>query len=194
MRRSPDGTTEADVTRCPPPPGYDWTRFGRHVFRVAGNTVIDFPVPIVAGSAAWIAQVWPDARHNRGWAGWAWQPDPVQGRGWLLPERLSYGDVIEFGVDRQTGRLRPTESARWWGIVTSYDGERLLTIQGPYPSPSDAHLNAEQILGADRYEAPGPPPDCGRSPMPSRGRPFPADHPSHHGSPRHHRCRGKWAD
>lgn len=196
MRHSPHDTTQTDPASCPPPPGYDWARFGRHALRVAGNAVIDFPLPIMAGSTAWIAQIWPDARHDSGWTGSAWQHDPVQGRGWLLPERLSFGDIVEFGVDRPTGRRRPTESSRWWGIVTSYDGERLLTVQGPYPSAADAHLAAERLVGVDRYQAPSPTSACGSAASPPRARCAPAAHPSsqRRDGQRHRHCRGGWME
>ena len=96
-------TTPPPNTGCisdPAVSGYDWSRLGLHTFRVSAGTIIDFPLPIGASSQAWIASLWPDARIPTGWGGWAWQPDPVQGRGWLLPERLMCGDVLEFAVDQ----------------------------------------------------------------------------------------------
>ena len=77
----------------------------------------------------------------------------MQGRGWLLPDRLTCGDVLEFGA-HDSARSEAATSRRWWGIVDAYlDGWRL-TIQGPYAAPGDAHADAERLLALDRYQPP----------------------------------------
>ncbi len=96
-RHQPPTTPPAPPPHDPrlPSDAYDWTRFGRHRLRAPGSIVIDRPGP---GPQLWIATVWPDPRESSGWRRMLWQPDPAYGRGWLIPERLAFGDAIEFGA------------------------------------------------------------------------------------------------
>lgn len=152
--------------RRPAPPGaatdagaYDWSRFGRHRLRTPAAIVID--TPLALAGQAWTATMWPDARLPGGWGRLVWELDPQAARGWLLPEALAMGDIIEFGVNS------PSRSLRWYGIVDSYDVDAWLTLQGPYPHPATAHHDAERLLAPLRYSNPLRPPTdriCSRSP------------------------------
>ena len=90
------------------------------------------------------AMIWPDATELSGWRRLVWQPDTSTGRGWLIPERLGYADVIEFGSD-------PTGAQRWYGIVESYEPGTWLTLQGPFPTPGDANRAATELLSPDEH-------------------------------------------
>ena len=74
----------------------DFATFGRHRFRAPIGIVIDTPFPIVGG---WVGVIWPDPTDPAGWRRMQWQQDQSAGRGWLIPERLAYADVVEFGSD-----------------------------------------------------------------------------------------------
>ncbi|MEX2290532.1 MAG: hypothetical protein WD794_09435 [Mycobacteriales bacterium] len=78
-----------------------------------------------------------------------WQPDPTYGRGWLIPDRLALGDVLEFGTRTPAG-----SGARWYGILDSYEVAAWLTMQGPYPNPAAALAEAERLLAGERYLPP----------------------------------------
>ena len=71
---------------------------------------------------------------------------------WLAaPDRSSpLGDVIEFGADT------PARPVRWFGIMDSYELDRWATIQGPYPTPTDAWHDAERLLALERFLPPLP--------------------------------------
>lgn len=153
MRRRPTPTTTPDppptagvVDPATPASSYDWARFGRHRFRTPGAVVVDKPLP--AARAGWMATVWPDAAVPGGWARMLWQPDPAFGRGWLIPDRLALGDVLEFGA------YRPVGDARWYGILDSYEVAAWLTVQGPYPDPAAALVEADRLLAGERYLPP----------------------------------------
>ena len=88
-------------------PATGWDRPGQHRFRSPSGIVIDAPFPIVDG---WVAVIWPDPTDPAGWRRLVWQPDTTTGRGWLIPDRLAYTDIVEFGSD-------PTGTQRWYGIV-----------------------------------------------------------------------------
>ncbi len=161
MRRLPTPTTTPD----PPPTAgvvdpatsassYDWVRFGRHRFRTPGAVVVDSPLPLAG--AGWMATVWPDAAVPGGWARMLWQPDPACGRGWLIPDRLALGDVLEFGAHRPGGDAHSPAGAdaRWYGILDSYEVAAWLTAQGPYPDPAAAFAEAERLLAGERYLPP----------------------------------------
>ena len=125
---------------------YDWARFGRHRFRTPGAVVVDSPL---AAGGGWMATVWPDPHVPGGWGRMLWQPDPAYGRGWLIPDRLALGDVLEFGTHRPDGA-----GARWYGIVDSYEVAAWLTVQGPYPDAGAAVADAERLLAGERYLPP----------------------------------------
>jgi len=149
MRRRPTPAATPDI---PPTPAvvdsamsassYDWARFGRHRFRTPGAVVVDSPLP--PAGAGWMATVWPDQLAPGGWGRMPWQPDPTYGRGWLIPERLALGDVLEFGAHG------PADD-RWYGILDSYEVAAWLTVQGPYPEPAAALAEAERLLASERY-------------------------------------------
>ncbi len=152
MRRRPTPSTTPDVPPTPavadpaaPASSYDWARFGRHRFRTPAAVVIDNPLPPAA--AGWMATVWPDAGVPGGWGRMLWQPDPAYGRGWLIPDRLTLGDVLEFGAHNPAG-------GRWYGILDSYEVAAWMTVQGPYPDPAAALADADRLLAGERYLPP----------------------------------------
>ena len=120
-----------------------WTQYGRHRFRAPIGIVIDTPFLMSGG---WVAVIWPDPTDPAGWRRLLWQADTSAGRGWLIPERLAYADVIEFGSD-------PAGTQRWYGIVERYGPGQWLTLQGPFPTPQDADRAAEQLLSPEQHAA-----------------------------------------
>ena len=126
---------------------YDWNRRGRHRLRTPAAVVIDLPVPTAVDAHVWVATIWPDAQAG-GWARALWEPESR--RGWHLPMELAAGDVIEFGADT------PARPVRWFGIMDSYEPDRWATIQGPYPSPTDAWDDAQRLLALERFLPPLP--------------------------------------
>jgi hypothetical protein len=127
------------------PSGYDWSRFGRHRLRAPASVVIDLPIASDAASAVWVATVWPDPRAPGGWERIPWGVDQHAGRGWVLPQQLAAGDVLEFGADT------PTTPVRWYGVLDSYEFDRWLTVQGPYPHLTAAYDDAQRLLALERY-------------------------------------------
>ena len=125
------------------PTSYDWNRRGRHRLRAPAAVVIDLPVPAASDAHLWVATIWPDDRAG-GWARTLWEPDPSR-QGWRLPMELAAGDVIEFGADT------PARPVRWFGIMDSYEPDRWATIQGPYPTPTDAWHDAQRLLALERF-------------------------------------------
>jgi hypothetical protein len=95
-----------------------------------------------------MATVWPDARVAGGWGRMLWLPDPAYGRGWLIPDRLALGDVLEFGA------ASPGGDSCWYGILDSYEVAAWLTVQGPYPDPAAAFGEADRLLAGERYLPP----------------------------------------
>jgi hypothetical protein len=132
---------ERNHQQSPGQPGASFTDFGRHRFRSPIGIVIDTPFPIAGG---WVAVIWPDAADSSGWRRILWQHDTAAGRGWLIPERLAYADVIEFGSD-------PTGSRRWYGIVEKYEPSKWLTVQGPFPTPVEAGRAADGLLNPTQH-------------------------------------------
>lgn len=141
---SPDPRGELAAT--PTRPAYDWSVFGRHRLRVPAGVLIDAPVGVPGHG--WLATLWPQPDSEVGWARMLWEPDHVHGTGWIVPQRLAGGDVIEFGADQ------PDHVARWYGIIDSYDAVEWLTVQGPYNDPTAAHDHAQALLAAVRYQPP----------------------------------------
>ena len=139
---------------------YDWNRRGRHRLRTPAAVVIDLPVPTAVDAHVWVATIWPDAQAG-GWARALWEPESR--RGWHLPMELAAGDVIEFGADT------PARPVRWFGIMDSYEPDRWATIQGPYPTPTDAWNDAQRLLALERFlpplptEPPGATTSCDRT-------------------------------
>ena len=127
---------------------YDWNRRGRHRLRAPAGVVIDLPLPAAADAHVWVATIWPDAQAG-GWARALWEPERSR-RGWRLPMELTAGDVIEFGADT------PARPVRWFGIMDSYEPDRWATIQGPYPTPTDAWNDAQRLLALERFLPPLP--------------------------------------
>lgn len=152
MRRRPTpatpaaAPTPAPVGPVAPGSSYDWARFGRHRFRTPGAVVVDNPLPSVG--QIWMATVWPDPHAPGGWGRMLWQPDPTYRRGWLIPDHLALGDVLEFGAHSPGG------DSRWYGILDSYEVAAWLTVQGPYPDPAAAFAEAERLLAGERYLPP----------------------------------------
>ena len=134
-------------TTAPNRPPATWTAFGRHRFRAPVGIVIDAPFPIAGG---WVAVIWPDAADPTGWRRLLWQADAIAGRGWLIPERLAYADVVEFGSD-------PTGAQRWYGIVESYEPGTWLALRGPFATPDDANRAADQLLSPGQHVPQRPP-------------------------------------
>jgi hypothetical protein len=118
-----------------------WSKFGQHRFRTPVGIVIDTPIPMTAG---WLAALWPDPTEPGGWRRLVWEADTSTGRGWLIPERLGYADVVEFGSD-------PTGAQRWYGIVERYEPGQWLTLQGPFPTPADAYVAAGRLLSPEQH-------------------------------------------
>jgi hypothetical protein len=123
-------------------PPSSWDQFGRHRFRAPIGIVIDAPFPITGG---WVAVTWPDPADASGFRRLLWQHDAIAGRGWLIPERLAYADVVEFGSD-------PIGSRRWYGIVQKYEPGQWLTVQGPFPTPVEAGRAADRLLNPTQHE------------------------------------------
>ncbi len=151
MRRRPTPTTPNAAPPVAPDPAapassYDWTRFGRHRLRTPAAVVVDSPLSPTG--QRWMATVWTDPGSPGGWGRMLWQPDPAHGRGWLVPDSLTLGDVLEFGAHSPGG------SARWYGILDSYDVAAWLTVQGPYTDPTAAVREADQLLAGERYLPP----------------------------------------
>ena len=142
MNDPTDRNLSPHTTAAIPSPG-TWTQYGRHRFRAPIGIVIDTPFPMNGG---WVAVIWPDPTDPAGWRRLLWQADTSAGRGWLIPERLAYADVIEFGSD-------PTGAQRWYGIVERYEPGQWLTLQGPFPTPHDADRAAEQLLSPEQHTA-----------------------------------------
>jgi hypothetical protein len=118
-----------------------YTQLGKHRFRAPAGIIIDAPIPMTGG---WVGIVWPNpmVEHDTpAWSRLCWEADEYSGRGWLIPERLGVADVIEFGSD-------PTGRQRWYGIVDSYEAGLWLTLQGPYPTPVEAHQAAQALIAA----------------------------------------------
>jgi hypothetical protein len=146
MRRllpTPTTTPSTAVAPPPVPGGYDWSRFGRHRLRAPASVVIDVPVPTV--SYVIVSSVWPDPKVPGGWARRPWAIDPLTGRGWVLPQQVAAGDVIEFAATTGGGWQR------WNGVLDSYEFDRWLTVQGPYPDAAAAHDDAQRLLALERF-------------------------------------------
>jgi hypothetical protein len=154
------------------PSRYDWSRFGRHRLRAPASAVIDLPVPTDPAVPVWVASVWPDPRAPGGWGRRPWDVDQRTGRGWVLPQQLAAGDVLEFGADTAAGPVR------WYGVLDSYEFDRWLTVQGPYPHAAAAYDDAQRLLALERFlpaldvepPQPGEPERCKRRGRPRRHR------------------------
>lgn len=127
---------------------YDWMRFGRHRLRAPASVVVDLPCAPEQASHAWIATIWPAVNVPGGWARHPWQPDPT-GRGWVLPQQLAAGDVLEFGTHTAAGGWQ-----LWYGVLDAYEFDRWLTVQGPYTDAAAAHDDAQLLLAAERFLPP----------------------------------------
>lgn len=128
---------------------YDFSHFGRHRLRAPNATIIDLPIAMSRTSTqVWVATIWPDPHAPAGWARQLWELDPNTGRGWILPQELAAGDVIEFGADT------PERAIRWYGIMDSYEVDRWATLQGPYDHPVAAYDDAQRLLALERYATP----------------------------------------
>lgn len=141
----PDQPPACPPVEPAPTGGYDWSRFGRHRLRAPGSVVVDFPVITTGAAQVWVATLWTDPRTPGGWDRTLWHADPNTRRGWLLPEQLAAGDVLEFGADNEEGPVR------WYGIMDSYEYDRWMTVQGPYPHPATAHDAAQELLALERF-------------------------------------------
>lgn len=144
-RLLPTPATTPDPAPAPRPAAssYDWSRFGRHRLRAPASVVIDVPVPTLPPVS--VSSVWPDAWVTGGWARLPWEADWRTGRGWVLPQQLAAGDVIEFAANTADGWVR------WHGVLDSYEFDRWLTVQGPYPDAAAAHDDAQRLLGLERF-------------------------------------------
>ncbi len=129
----------------PLPEAYDWNRFGRHRLRAPGSELTELPLAEIGPALPWVASIWPDQRASDGWARMLWAPNLDTGHGWWLPSQLAAGDVLEFGADNEH------QAVRWYGILDSYEYDRWVTVQGPYPAPDAAHDDARRLLALDRF-------------------------------------------
>jgi hypothetical protein len=117
--------------------------------------VIDLPVPTDPASLVWVAGMWPDPRAPGGWKRMPWDLDQRTGRGWVLPQQLAAGDVLEFGTDTPAGPVH------WYGVLDSYEFDWWVTVQGPYPHAAAAYDDAKRLLALERFLPaldPEPPP------------------------------------
>ena len=113
-----------------------------YVFRHAGGLLIEWPdldIPPGATGYRWIATLWPENLASCGWALDEW---PRARRGWVIPEHLAVGDLIEFGAAYTT----TTSSAcdlRWYAWLR-YATDVALVVAGPYPNPATAWADASR--------------------------------------------------
>jgi hypothetical protein len=126
-------------------PGYAaWA--GQTVWRVHQSVMIDTPLIPPPGSQPWAAVLWPDPRVAGGWGRAMMAPGP-NGRGFAA-DRLTPGDVIEFGADyrRQTSRKHfETIPHRWYGVVMATAHNHVVGV-GPFPGPEPARQFADRAL------------------------------------------------
>ncbi len=124
-----------------------------YVFRHAGGCVIDFPDITVDNPPAWqpwrwIATVWPDQYRPDGWAAFEW----AQGeRGWILPDTLAVGDVIEFGLAWFDASGQCVCVHRWFGWMP-YATHYALVVTGPFEDPRLAFAEARSAIDEIRLE------------------------------------------
>jgi hypothetical protein len=132
---------------------------GEWVFRHAGGCIIDAPDMTTIEACfetpyRWVATMWPDTRRPDGWGVLEWQ---VAERGWVIPQSLAVGDVIEFGItwaDHPRGIDGPT--VRWFGWLDNTT-TRALIIHGPYHHPTNAAAAARPLIDEIRLDQLAPP-------------------------------------
>jgi hypothetical protein len=108
--------------------------------------MIDTPLIPPPGSQPWAAVLWPDPRAAGGW-GRAMMTPGSNGRGFAA-DRLTPGDVVEFGADyrRQTGRKHfEMVPHRWYGVVMATAHNHVVGV-GPFPGPEPARQFADRAL------------------------------------------------
>lgn len=104
--------------------------------RSRAGVLLDLPFP--PASTPWAATLRPDLRAPGGWSRWDWTP--IAPWGWVLPEHLALGDVVEFGGESST------TDRRWWGLVEAHEPDAWLTVIGPLPTADDAYALAQDLL------------------------------------------------
>ncbi len=114
---------------------------GEWVFRFAGGCLIDTP-DLPAGGYRWASTLWLATPGQ--WSRLMW----VQGeRGWMLPNTLMSGDVVEFGVTPLDKHRRPVarDTTLWYGWL-QHATDRAIVVHGPYPTPGDALTAARPLI------------------------------------------------
>lgn len=134
-----------------------------HVLRHANGELIDDPRLVHTGRGTpwrWAAIVWPDVTRCDGWGFLEWRPGS---RGWIMPNTLVLGDVIEFGVVGldQHGQPLADTAHRWYGwltrctpiaaIVTGPYADALTAFQAAQPLVDE--IRCGQLLSGDSFDA-----------------------------------------
>jgi hypothetical protein len=104
--------------------------------RSRAGVLLDLPFP--PASMPWAATLRPDLRAPGGWSRSSWAPSSPWG--WVLPEHLALGDVVEFGGGSST------VDQRWWGLVETYEPDAWLSLIGPLATADDAHALSQSLL------------------------------------------------
>ncbi len=116
----------------------DYQPLDRHLFRVAHDTILDFPLHPAPGARVWAATMWNDLHHGSAWGRTMWQTGPG-GRGFILDRYIHLGDVIEFGADT------PSMFDRWYGYAIHAD-KVSITLIGPFHTPDLAADDGRRSL------------------------------------------------
>lgn len=129
----------------------------QRVFRHAGAALIDTPDLANPPRRAtdryrWVATMWPEPTEPDHWAALEWTVAP---RGWWLPATLAIGDIIEFGVTWNVSRQRQ-HTDRWFGWLECATPLALI-INGPYPHPELALVDARPVVDEIRLAQLAPP-------------------------------------
>ena len=128
------------------------------VFRHCGGCIIDLPdLPTPPANPAWrwVATRWPEPIQDTEWEALMWHPGE---RGFLLPDTLAIGDVLEFGITctGADGQLDLAHTSRWYGWLdhaTDYG----LIVRGPYPDHLAAAAAARPAIDEIRIAQLDPP-------------------------------------
>lgn len=145
---SPSGSAPTPAPILPPPSPTSAPTLTQ--FRLRGDCVLDFPLPVRAYSQLWAATVWPDGRQPSGWAREFWKPGPTRG---FIPSLVDLGDVIQFSAQHA-----PAAFTKWNGYLHAVHRDSLV-IHGPHPTLHAAHAAAQLALIHQSHTGPAPQPD-----------------------------------